>query len=159
MRKDNQLPVFGVGPFLVFPIAAVTVILAVMSYYNLVPVYRIDNFFITLIGFALIVLGAIVWLMAVLGSKITDEIKLDNLVTTGIYGIVRHPIYAAFLYAVTGVVLISNNLYLFILPFIFWLILTIAMKNTEEKWLKDKFGDDYVRYSKKVSRFVPFLRI
>ena len=47
--------------------------------------------------------------MAVLKLNIDDEIKSDRLVTTGIYGLVRHPIYAAFLYAVTGLILISNN--------------------------------------------------
>ena len=55
--------------------------------------------------------------------------------------------------------LLSSNLYLFIFPVIFWYYLTVAMIRTEEKWLKEKFGSDYLDYAKKVSRFVPLLRI
>ena len=79
----------------------------------------------------------------------------NHLVTTGIYGIVRHPIYAAFLYAITGLIFIANNLILIILPVIYWLILSLAMIKTEEKWLIDLYGDDYLNYSKKVNRFIP----
>ena len=75
--------------------------------------------------------------------------------TTGIYAYIRHPIYSAFLYIATGIILIGQNFFLFFLPVIFWAFLTIAMKNTEEKWLVDLYGDDYIEYSKKVNRFIP----
>jgi protein-S-isoprenylcysteine O-methyltransferase Ste14 len=107
------------------------------------------------IGVFLIILGAIFWISAVKKSDIDDNIRQNNLVTTGIYGYVRHPIYAAFLYAVTGVILILNNILLFVLPVIYWIILTIAMIKTEEKWLTDLYGKDYLDYSKKVNRFIP----
>lgn len=157
--NDNHLPLFGVGPFLIFPILIITVISIVLTWYDMVPVYSLNSGVITVIGAVLIILGIIFWVMAVLKSNIDDEIKSDRLVTTGIYGLVRHPIYAAFLYAVTGLILISNNLYLFVLPVIYWMVLTIAMIKTEEKWLTDKFGESYIEYSRKVSRFVPYLRI
>lgn len=157
--NDNHLPLFGVGPFLVFPIMIITVISIVLTWYNMIPVYSLNSNILTVIGAVLIILGIIFWIMAALKSNIDDEIKSDRLVTTGIYGLVRHPIYVAFLYIATGLVLISQNLYLFVLPVIYWLILTVAMKKTEEKWLTDKFGESYAEYSRKVSRFVPFLRI
>ena len=77
------------------------------------------------------------------------------LVTTGIYAYLRHPIYAAFFYIATGLILITQNIILFILPVIFWAFLTVAMIKTEEKWLIGKFGNDYIDYSKKVNRFIP----
>lgn len=79
------------------------------------------------------------------------------MVTTGIYAYVRHPIYAAFFYISMGLILISQNIILFILPVIFWAFLTVAMIRTEEKWLIDRYGDDYIEYSKKVNRFIPKL--
>ena len=50
----------------------------------------------------MIVIGAIFWISAIKKSDIDDNIRQNNLVTTGIYGYVRHPIYAAFLYISTG---------------------------------------------------------
>lgn len=157
--NDNHLPLFGVGPFLVFPILIATAIAIMLSHYNFIPAFKSNGLIMTSLGIVLIVFGIIFWLLAVLNSKIDNNIKSKKLVTTGIYGLVRHPIYAAFLYAVTGLTFISNNLYLLILPVIYWLILTVVMIKTEEKWLYDKFGESYAEYSRKVSRFVPFLRI
>lgn len=156
---DNNLPLLGVGPLLIIPILIITVIFILLSFYNAIPIYNLNSKIITIIGFVLIILGIVFWLLANLKSKIDDEIKSNRLVTTGIYGIVRHPIYAAFLYVITGAILITDNLYLFVLPIIYWIVLTIGMIKTEEKWLTDKFGESYEEYSKKVSRFVPFLRI
>ena len=102
----------------------------------------------------MIICGALFWLSAV-KSRIDEKIKSNKLATTGIYGIVRHPIYAAFLYASTGIILISNNLYLLILPIVYLIFLSISLKNTEEKWLIDLYGDDYIKYSKEVKRFIP----
>lgn len=108
----------------------------------------------TISGIVLIILGAVFWLSAVLNSDIQENIKNNALVTTGIYGIVRHPIYAAFLYAITGIILIANNITLIFLPVIFWVVLTVVMRKTEEKWLIEKYGDDYLNYTKKVNGFI-----
>lgn len=108
-----------------------------------------------ILGVILIIAGAIFWISAVLNSDIQKNIRNNHLVTTGIYAIVRNPIYAAFLYAITGLILISNNLLLLVLPIIYWQIMAWTMKRTEEKWLIDLYGDDYLDYSKKVNRFIP----
>ena len=103
----------------------------------------------------MIVIGIVFWLLAVIKSGIDKSIKNNDLVTTGIYGYIRHPIYAAFLYITTGMIVIYGNILLFILPLIFWVLLTITMEKTEEVWLIDLYGDDYINYSKKVNRFIP----
>ncbi|MEL5719973.1 MAG: isoprenylcysteine carboxylmethyltransferase family protein, partial [Treponemataceae bacterium] len=79
-------------------------------------------------------------------------------VTTGVYGIVRNPIYSAFLFIFSGVLLLFRNWFLLILPFVFWALLTLLMKFTEEIWLKDKFGKEYTAYCKKVNRVIPWFR-
>ena len=116
--KDNHLPLFGVGPFLIFPIIIATAIAIMLSYYNMIPAFKSNGLIMAVIGIVLITLGIIFWLLAVLNSRIDKNIKSNKLVTTGIYALVRHTIYAAFLYAVTGLTFISNNLYLLILPVI-----------------------------------------
>lgn len=155
MNENNHLPVFGVGPYLIFSIMAITVLTITLSYYNIIPRYQSNQIILNILGAALILAGAIFWLSAVRNSKIDKNIKENRLVTSGIYGIVRHPIYAAFLYAVTGVIFIANNVILLVLPVLYWLMLTVVMINTEEKWLVELYGDDYLNYSKKVNRFIP----
>ena len=156
MKENNHLPVFGVGPYLIFPIAIVTIIAVSFSFYGIIPYYSIKelNNIIMMLGAILIIFGAVFWLSAVVNSKVTENIKENKLVTTGIYAYVRHPIYSAFLYAITGLIFLSTNVLLFIFPVIYWLILTEAMKRTEERWLLVKFGDDYLDYEKKVNRFI-----
>ena len=126
---ENNLPTFGVGPYLVLTIGIITITSSIFSY--------------------------AFWIQAVLISKIDREVENNKLVTTGIYAYVRHPIYAAFFYIAIGLILISQNIILFILPVLFWAFLTVAMIKTEEKWLIEKFGEDYIDYSKKVNRFLP----
>lgn len=155
MEENNHLPVFGIGPYLIGLIAAMSILAIFLSLNKAVPNYPSNMIIMAIIGLILIVFGAIFWASAVLKSRIDDSIRNNQLVTTGIYGIVRHPIYAAFLYAITGLIFIANNLILLILPLIYWLILSLAMTKTEEKWLIDLYGDDYLNYSKKVNRFIP----
>ena len=102
--------------------------------------------------------GIVLWIKAVLFQRIRDEIKAGHLVTDGVYSIVRNPIYSAFIFIFTGILLFASNLYLLIFPFIFWAYLTILMKFTEEKWMKEKFGEEYVTYCKKVNRVIPWFR-
>lgn len=158
MNEEEHMPIFGIGPFLVFPILILSFISLIMSIYKKIPLFQIRelNFPLIMIGIVLILAGIIIWLFAVVKSKITQEIIDNKLVKTGIYSYIRHPIYSAFLFISTGLTFLSQNIFLFFLPILYWIILTIGMKKTEEKWLLEKFGDEYIEYSKEVNRFIPF---
>lgn len=155
-ENDNHLPVYGVGPYLVAPVIITALLGLILTVYSYIPKYEITflNWLFLILGILLIIFGAFLWISAV-KSRIDDKIKSNTLETSGIYGLVRHPIYAAFLYASTGLILVSNNIYLFVLPVIYWAFLSFMLKNTEEKWLIDLYGDDYIKYSNEVNRFIP----
>lgn len=161
MKNEEHLPVFRIGPFLVFPILLISVLSLILSFYKRIPTLHIQelNPIFTIIGIILILIGIILWISAVIKSRITKEIIDNNLVTTGVYSYVRHPIYSAFLFMSTGIIILSQNICLFLLPVLYWIILTVGMIKTEEKWLLEKFGDEYAQYSKKVNRFIPFLAL
>lgn len=158
MEKQNQLPFFGVGPYMITPIVIIAVLSFVASSYKLIPIYTIPqlDFLFVLVGVISIILGIVLWLAAVVNSRISENIKNKNLVTTGVYAYVRHPIYSCFLFVTTGVIIISQNILLFILPLIFWVFLTVTLKKTEEKLLLGEFGEEYTIYSNKVNRLIPF---
>ncbi len=155
MNENNHLPIFGIGPYIIGLMVVITVLAFVLSIHNVIFVFKSNLFILTVLGFILIVTGTIFWLSAKFSSGIDDNIKANQLVTTGIYSKVRHPIYAAFLYAITGSILIFDNVFLIVLPVVYWLVLTVVIKNTEEKWLIEWYGDYYRLYSKKVNRFIP----
>lgn len=160
MKDNKTLPMYGVGPLYVGSIMITTIIFSVLSHFDYMPSYNIDALRIPLLvlGIILIVLSIYMWYISVIKDKVDKYISEGKLVTTGIYSYTRNPIYSAFMLLSVGIILISNNYYLLILPFIYWLFLTILMKNTEEKWLEDKFGKEYLEYKKKVNRCIPIKR-
>jgi protein-S-isoprenylcysteine O-methyltransferase Ste14 len=72
----------------------------------------------------------------------------------GLYGIVRHPIYANALVAGIGYALIVNHLGTYIL-FVAALPVLYVVTLLEEKELTDRFGDAYRQYQWQVPRLVP----
>ena len=155
MKKSKTLPIYGVGPIYVISCLILTIIALILNYYKIIPVLKFLDLFMIILGILFIIIGVILWLSAVLVTQIDRKIKEGKLITTGIYSIVRNPIYSAFSFIFTGIIFLVNNIYLLVLPITFWIYLTIFLKLTEEKWLKDKFTDEYDRYSKNVNRVIP----
>ena len=162
MRKDidktEHLPMYGVGPLYVYGIGAMT--LAAFLCRNL-PVFSVGRpsaikIPLSTLGILLMMLGVFMWIQAVIVAKVDDGIKENRLVTTGIYAWVRNPIYSAFMMLCTGVLLIIGNACFFVLPFFYWLFMTVLMKNTEEKWLLNLYGQEYEDYHKQVNRCIPW---
>ena len=153
--KNKILPIYGVGPVYVISCLFLTIIALIFNCYKIIPVLKFLYLFMIILGILCITIGVILWLSAVLVTKIDRKIKEGKLITTGIYSIVRNPIYSAFLFIFTGIIFLVNNIYLLVLPITFWIYLTILLKLTEEKWLEDKFTDEYDRYSKNVNRVIP----
>ena len=159
MKKQDHLPIYGVGPLYVYVIAALT--LAAVFLRNM-PVFSSGKLAglhtpLLILGVLFIAAGIALWIYAVPVSKIDDGIKENRLVTTGAYAMVRNPIYSAAMIACTGVILIVGNAWFFVLPFAYWLFMTLLMKATEEKWLKDLYGAEYEDYCRRVNRCWPWL--
>lgn len=159
MKKKEHLPIFGVGPLIVAFQIVVTVLgiaLSSLGYFELCKIKVLD-IPLKFAGVVLILFGILLYLCAAFHSKVYDGITQNKLVTAGVYSIVRNPIYSAFLLGCTGAVCIANNLALFIAPVLGWVFMTIVLMCSEEKWLKNLYGDEYVKYCKKVNRCIPWL--
>lgn len=91
-----------------------------------------------------------------LGDPAGDFENTRNLVFTGLYRWIRHPLYASLLLFGMGAVLknISTaSLALFIGAAVF----VYATARVEENENLEKFGDEYREYSKKTKMFIPYL--
>ena len=156
--SDKALPVLGIGPFYLLSCLILMLIGFKLKNNQLFKIGDISKMKTPLIlfGAIFIVVGVAVWIYAVIIQKISEEIKNGKLITKGIYSFVRNPIYTAFIFVFTGILIMGSNLFLLILPILFWLNLTVILKLTEEKWLLEKFGDEYVDYCKVVNRIIPW---
>ena len=149
--RESHLPLYGVGPVYVAVIIAVTMAGILLSQFKIIAYlsFPIIRMVLLMIGFLLVAVGAALWFLAVFRAKIDDGITNNHLVTDGVYALVRNPIYSTFLSVCTGTLMIYGNLWLLILPVLYWLFLTVLMKCTEEKWLKNLYGAEYEEYSRR----------
>lgn len=159
-KNKEHLPMYGVGPIYVIAIIAVTAAAVFMGQQEFAATGVIDALRIPsiIIGILLIVFGVCLWVRAVIIDKVDSGITANKLVTSGVYSIVRNPIYTAFMFFCTAALLISGNVYFYPLFFFYWIFMTVLMKNTEEKWLEELYGEEYREYKRHVNRCIPFPR-
>ena len=157
--KDGQkLPLFGVGPYIVYGMAIVNIIGIILFGY----VFKIGMLetpwliIFRVIGILLAIYGIAVWFIGAMRSDMDESITENKLQTNGIYSWVRNPMYSGWWIALSGILLMWHNAWMLILPVIDWLIMTVALINTEEKWLTDLYGSEYEEYKRKVNRCIPW---
>ena len=115
-------------------------------------IIEVNSKFIFL-GFLIIIIGLIVMLIAIkdLGSNLSPfprPIPKGNLITSGIYRFIRHPMYYSLILISLGVFIIKLSIYYLCLTIS--LILIIKFKILlEERYLKNKFKN-YSFYQDKV---------
>jgi protein-S-isoprenylcysteine O-methyltransferase Ste14 len=80
----------------------------------------------------------------------------DRLVAEGPYGVVRHPMYAAALCISLGLALLTLSP-AFLTVAVVYLMLIVPLMPFEENGLRQAYGDEYVSYSRRVRRLVPFV--
>jgi protein-S-isoprenylcysteine O-methyltransferase Ste14 len=112
-------------------------------------------------GFALTLAGAAlaIWARLLLGANwsATVTVKQNHeLMQTGPYAIVRHPIYSGFLLAMLGTAIAFGEvrgLIALILAFIAWRVKSLI----EERFMLDQFGEQYAQYKREVKALIPFV--
>jgi protein-S-isoprenylcysteine O-methyltransferase Ste14 len=106
------------------------------------------------IGWIIFLVGIIMRMIALkqLGSMYSMNVEIRDqhkLINTGIYSLVRHPLYLAYFIDTLGIILFLQKIYFPpILILTFW-GLKVRLNN-EEKELNNLFGNAYKEYSSKV---------
>ncbi|MGJ1433021.1 methyltransferase family protein [Sphingobacterium spiritivorum] len=79
----------------------------------------------------------------------------DTLNTTGIYSVVRNPLYLGNFFMWLGLALLTENVW-FVISFIllYWMYYERIIF-AEEQFLERKFGDQYTEWAKRVPVFIP----
>ena len=85
----------------------------------------------------------------------TEQQVAEVLNQTGIYSMVRHPLYLGNYLMWIGIVVFTFNIYfILIVSLAYWLYYERIMF-AEERFLERKFGKDYLDWSLKVPAFIP----
>jgi len=112
------------------------------------------------IATALVPIFFLIWVHRHLDKQwsIALEFQEDHkLITTGPYRYVRHPMYLGIFTYTMGLMMISLDV-LVILFFAFTIWVNYRRIPREEQMLIQKFGDEYIEYSKRSGRLLPQLR-
>ncbi len=85
----------------------------------------------------------------------TDKQVAEQLNTSGIYSMVRHPLYLGNYLMWIGIVLFTKNFsFTIIVSLLYWIYYERIMF-AEERFLEKKFGEVYMTWSKKAPAFIP----
>jgi hypothetical protein len=80
----------------------------------------------------------------------------DELNVTGVYSIIRHPLYLGNFFMWLGPVLFLRSVeFTIVFVLLYWLYYERIMF-AEEQYLRKKFGEIYDKWSEKVSSFIPY---
>lgn len=90
------------------------------------------------------------------GDALYSFEKTSELVQSGIFKYIRHPMYGSLLFLTWGVCLKNPEIILIIISVLSSVFLYITAK-MEEKEDIDSFGDNYKEYIKKSKMFIPYI--
>ena len=161
-RKINSWQTYGIF----FSLLAVTIFTLAPFVEFLTGTDYGFNPFLTIAGVFCWVVSIVIWnkrrkhltIKIMLGyPEVSKKSYPGKLLTVGIYGKIRHPRYLELMFEQIGNALVVNMLgvYIIIVLLIPALYFTILL---EENELIDRFGDNYVKYSKSVPRFFPKIK-
>jgi protein-S-isoprenylcysteine O-methyltransferase Ste14 len=155
-REDRSnrwvLPAFGIIGFLSAFLPAYT---------DRIGFWTLDGDGVRWLGAALFALGGVLrlWPVFVLGRRFSGLVAIQpghRLVTSGVYGLIRHPSYAGLVINAAGWALAFRSGVGLVLTAAF-LIPLIARIRAEEALLGSQFGAEYEAYRRRTWRLIPFL--
>ncbi|MFW9897250.1 MAG: methyltransferase family protein [Candidatus Thorarchaeota archaeon] len=154
---DGDLSLLGVGPKILLALCPFLVLFGILNAI-FQPIFQIPLGYnwLLIIGIILIILGVFVFIYSERIVKNAHDIS--ELITSKVYGYVRHPMYASWgLGMLPGILCLFNSWLLFFTLPIYYLIVRIFIIR-EEKFLLTKFGTEYASYKKSVNAFFPKLK-
>src|SRR5215472_12048905 len=95
-----------------------------------------------------------------LGQQLRVDAALDSnheLVRSGPYRFVRHPIYTSMLCVLLGTGIVMSPLLLLLVAVLVFLLGTEIRMRIEDRLLGSRFGEQFSEYQRTVPRLIPFL--
>ena len=114
------------------------------------------------VGVALVIAGLAfaVWARVHLGGNWSDTVTVKQgheLIRSGPYAYVRHPIYTGLTTALLGTTLASGTLHA-VIGLAIIVLAFVRKSGIEEEFMREAFPGEYQRYSAEVPALIPFTR-
>tara|TARA_Y100000294_G_scaffold558_1_gene605 strand:- start:751 stop:1224 length:474 start_codon:yes stop_codon:yes gene_type:complete len=119
------------------------------------PIGMNPTFWVVLLWFFVVDFAVtVIWSLLVLPVRERGE----KLVTSGPYRLMRHPLYAAFIWSGTGAAAVWLQSWLLIFSVIPIHIFWVWHIRNEERFMLEQFGAEYKVYMETTGQFFPILR-
>lgn len=127
-------------------------------YKYLLPFWYLENDTLSKVGWGFLIISLIVvWIaqsqMANSWRIGIDEINKTKLITKGLFSISRNPIFLGIMMANIGLFLVIPNAFTLLVISLSTISINTQIR-LEEVFLKHEFENEYVKYSKKVRRWI-----
>lgn len=80
--------------------------------------------------------------------------KSTVLITGGVFGISRHPMYLGFVLILTGIAILMGSLMPYLVIFAFAILMDAIFVRAEEEMLEETFGETWLKYKRRVRRWL-----
>ncbi|WP_010248721.1 methyltransferase family protein [Acetivibrio cellulolyticus] len=137
----------------------VTLIVPVVELISIISTTHIDLTWLRVVGGILGILGVAVFTVSVLTMRDSwragvPKDEKTELVTSGIYAFSRNPAFLGFDLIYLSILFMFFNWGLFAITLLAVVMLHLQIVNVEEAFLVNAFGKDYLKYRKKVCRYI-----
>lgn len=148
MRKSLLPPAYFFG----------AIVLMVVLHYSF-PLIKLIPSPYNYLGALLIIIGLLMNIRASnLFNKVNTTVKpfetSTYLVTEGLFGLSRHPMYLGMVIALSGLFILLGSIAPFVIIPIFIWLMEKKFISMEEKALEETFGEAYRQYKRKVRRWI-----
>src|SRR6516164_6325643 len=113
------------------------------------------------VGAAVMVAGLLfaIWAREHLGRNWSHAVTIKQgheLITSGPYTVVRHPIYTGMLAGLLGTAIALSQVRGFMAFVIFFVMFWLKLRK-EEQWMRSQFGETYATYAHQTAALVPYV--
>jgi len=91
------------------------------------------------------------------GRNVSGQVA-ESLNTTGMYSMVRHPLYLGNFFMWLGVALLTGNIWFLVSFMLFFVLYYERIMFAEEQFLLRKFGQEYNEWANRTPAFIPAFR-
>jgi len=115
---------------------------------------------LVLCGFGLVILGEMIRVLSVgfsyYGTSGRENfLRAENLNITGVYSIVRNPLYIGNMFIYAGLLLVYSNIYALIIFNLILIVQYYFIIKSEENFLYETYGKEYNTYKNNVKSIIP----
>jgi protein-S-isoprenylcysteine O-methyltransferase Ste14 len=149
---------WGVGPNILMTALYYIVVSSTVTHHwpDVCRIRAVPHRVFQVVGVLLLAIGVPLLVLSLI--TLNRKYNRDQLATGGIYGVVRNPIYCAWVvFLIPGLVLLFPSWPLLLTPSVAYISFRARIWQ-EEAYLEERFGDAYRSYGSEVPELLPFPR-